>query len=126
MRPLIVDDGAREEVARVIAHAESHYYKAGMPTPGNDDRFVARLNTYRCVFTYTDSDGAIWRHLSISVPSKNYPHPFAAFTIAGLFGFTGWDERTIEPPPEGWEIVVNQREHCIVLAQIVRSGTQPN
>jgi hypothetical protein len=68
----------------------------------------------------------VWRHLSISVPGKNYPNPFAAFTIAALFGFTGWDEKTIEPPPEGWEIHVQLHEHCIVMAQIIRAGALAN
>ncbi len=118
-RALTIDDTARAAVARVLAHAESHHYRPGPGSepPGNDGRFVARLDTYRAVFSFTHSDGAIFRHLSISVPSKSYPHPFAAFTIAGLFGFTGWNERTVEPPPDGWLIDVNQKEHCIVLAQ---------
>lgn len=133
MRALIIDDEARSKVARVIAHAEQNHYHpfsdgvvSKAPCPGDDERFVAHLGTYRCVFTYTHSDGAVWRHLSISVPGKHYANPFAAFEIADLFGFTGWDHKTIDPTPQGWEIVVQQREHAIVLAQIVRAGAHAN
>lgn len=127
MRPLIIDDAARMNVRRVLSHADKNPFVPGVsPTPGDDDRFVANLDTYRCVFTYTHLDGAVWRHLSISVPGNDYPNPFAAFTIADLFGFTGWDQLTVEPPPREWEIVVQRREHCIVLAQVVRVGALAN
>lgn len=121
MRPLVIDDAARSEAARVIGHAEAHHYYPGkMGTPGDDPAFVAKFGTYRSVFTFTHSDGAVWRHLSISVPSKKFPNPYAAYMIAELFGFTGWNGKTVEPP-EGWLMNVNDREHCITLVQPIAS-----
>jgi hypothetical protein len=120
MRPLIINDAARAKAARVLAYADSHHYHPGRPgqtTPGDNPNFVANFDTYRAVFTYTHGDGLIYRHLSVSVPSKKFPNPAAAFMIATLFGFTGWDERTIDRPPEGWQIDVSDKEHCIVLGQ---------
>lgn len=119
---LTIDDGARAKVARVLAHAETHPYRPPYGTPpGDDDRFVARLNDFRAVFSFTYSGGVIWRHLSISVPGTKYPNPFAVYTIADMFGFTGWDQRTIEPPPAGWAMDMNAQERCIIIAQAVKS-----
>ncbi len=121
MRPLIIDDAAKATAARVLAYADAHHYRPGrrgQTTPGDDPNFVAKFGTYRAVFTFTHADGLVYRHLSISVPSAKFPNPAAAFMIASLFGFTGWDERTIDRAPEGWQIDVNNREHCIVLAQV--------
>jgi hypothetical protein len=117
-RLLIIDDVARAEVRRVLAHAEANHYYPGDATPGDDPRFVAKLGTYRAVFSFTHADGVIYRHLSISVPSEKYPNPIAAFTIAELFGFTGHIENS-DDVPEGWLLNVNKAEHCIVIAQII-------
>lgn len=125
MRPLIIDNHARAEVARVIAHAEAHHYRKGQPVPGDDPAFVVYLNTYRCVFTFTDTVGILWRHLSISVPER-YPNPAAAFMIADLFGFTGWDQHTIDRPPDSWLLDINDVERYVMLAQPVRSTTSLN
>ena len=118
LRPLIIDDAAKATAARVLAYAENHPYRSGQPTPGDNPNFVAEFGTYRAVFTFTHADGLIYRHLSISVPGTKFPNPAAAFMIATLFGFTGWDERTIHRPPEGWLMDINDSDHCVVLAQI--------
>jgi hypothetical protein len=117
MRPLLVDDEAKAKVARVVEYAEAHHHIPGEFVPGDNPNFVTTLDTYRCVFTFTHNSGKVWRHLSISVPSEKYPNPAAAFMIATLFGFTGWDERTIDVAPKGWGIGIHKHEHCIVLAQ---------
>ena len=121
MRPLVIDDTARARVAEVEAFAFANWYRPGQSenAPGDDSRHVVELNTYRCVFSYTLApDGELFRHLSISVPSKAYPNPFAVFTIAELFGFTGWDGKTLEAPDD-WMIDLNKEEHCVVAAQRV-------
>jgi hypothetical protein len=123
-RVLAIDDSARAKVAQVLAHAVRHHYRPGpgAAPPGEDERFVAQFDTYRCVFSFTHDDGTstIWRHLSVGVPGKKYPNLFAVFTIAALFGFTGWDERTIDPAPEGWEIdIVSKKPRHIVVGQPV-------
>jgi hypothetical protein len=123
LRALIIDESAKAKAARVIAHAEKNHYFLGKTTtpPGDDERFVAHLNDYRAVFSFTHSDGTIFRHLSISVPARGrFPHQAAAFTIADLFGFTGWDHQTIDKLPEGWIGVTH--EDCLVLAQEIANA----
>ena len=123
MRPLIIDDAARARAAEIVAHAEAHPYRPGMPSPGDDPRFVAHLNTYRAVFTFTHANDLIYRHLSVSIPAKPgsdkpYPGPEAVFVIADLFGFTGFDEDKLEPPAD-WNFRPHPEERCVVVAQIV-------
>jgi hypothetical protein len=127
MRPLIIDDHALAEVARVVTHAEAHHYRAGQPAPGDNPNFVADLSTYRCVFTFTESDQLLWRHLSISVfPSDKYPNPAAAFMIADLFGFTDWDQQTIDKAPDSWLVQVDEDDHCITLAEPIGANHGQN
>lgn len=122
MRPLLIDDAAKAKAASVVAYAKDHPYSPGQPTPGDNPHFVAKLDTYRAVFTFTKSDGGLWRHLSVSVPSATkYPNVAAVFSIAALFGFTGWDERTINQAPTGWHIDISHRDHCIVVVQAIGS-----
>jgi hypothetical protein len=121
MRPLVVDDIARSKVKRVLDHAQDrrNWYRPGKDArvPGDDPRFVAHLDTYRCVFTITDSPDGVFRHLSISIPAAlKYPNVFAAFTIAEMFGFTGWDGTSVDLPPN-WMARVSTEEHCIVMGQ---------
>jgi hypothetical protein len=119
IRPLVIDAAARATIARVIAHAMDHPYRPGpgVGAPGDNQNFVAKLNTYRAVFTFTVTPEACYRHLSVSVPGEKYPNPAAAFMIADAFGFTGWDHKQVEKLPDGWMIDVNKSEHCVVLAQ---------
>lgn len=121
LRPLIIDAEAKAKAARVIAHAAAHPFHPGVgPTPGDDPRFVAHLNTYRCVFTFTHAEGKVFRHLSVSIPSAGlFPHPAAILTIATLFGFTGWDERTIDHMPKDWMLDLNEVDGCAQVAQII-------
>jgi hypothetical protein len=124
MRALVIDDVAKAKVAKVLAYAEEprHFYVVGpggkswQKTPGDNPQHVAHLDTFRCVFSITKSDGKTWRHLSISVPSEKYPNPFAAYTIAEMFGFTGWDGKSQVIPAE-WLAKISEEEHCIVIAQ---------
>ncbi|SRR6266702_204536 len=124
MRPLVIDDTARAIAARVLAHAKAHHYRPGpgQMAPGDDNRFVARLGTYRAVFSFTHSDGGVWRQLSVSVPSTKFPNPAAVFAIADLFGFSGYDEKVFMKPGPNWMIEVNDAEHCVVVAERVSDG----
>ena len=125
MRALLIDGEAEAEVRRVLEFAEKakNYYIIGpggfsfQRPPGDDPRHVAHLRVgFRAVFSITKSpDGRLYRHLSISVDGGKLPNPFAAYTIAKMFGFTGWDEKS-EVPPAGWGLEVNKDENCIVLA----------
>jgi hypothetical protein len=124
MRMLSLNEDNVQKVLKVKEYADDprHYYfvdkggKTFQKPPGDNPAHVAQLDTFRCVFSITKADGTTWRHLSISVPSTGYPNPFAAFTIAQMFGFTGWDGKNSEFP-DGWLGKVNKEEHCIVLAQ---------
>lgn len=121
LRPLVIDDEARAKAARVIEHAKAHHFHPGKdPSPGDDPRFVAYLNTYRCVFTFTHADdGKLYRHLSVSIPNPGlFPHPAAILTIGTLFGLTGWDERTVDVMPKTWHLDINEVEHFIQVAQV--------
>jgi hypothetical protein len=123
LRPLIIDGVARAKIAHLIEHADAHHYHPGVdPIPGDDPAFVVYLDSYRVVFTFSeDRKGGVWRHLSISVPDEGqYPNPYAAFTIAQEFGFTGWDGKTATPA-KGWHLHIEKEviPHAIVLIQLV-------
>jgi len=118
----VFDDQARAKARQIREFAEqpeNWYLIDGKDreskTPGDDPRYVVHLNTYRCVFWITKELAGFHRHLSISVPSSGLPHPYAAFMIAELFGFEGWDGKTLEPGPD-WLIQANHAEHCVVFA----------
>ena len=119
-RLLVVDDKARAEVARVVSHAMDHpYYPGRSSMPGDDPCFVAMLDTYRCVFTFTHTNIGVYRQLTVSIPIKDkYPNPVAIFHIADLFGFTGYDIRN-EPskPGDDWLIDIRQNENAVMIAQ---------
>jgi hypothetical protein len=117
IRPLMIDAVARAKIAHLIEHARENHYHPGIdPIPGDDPKFVIHLNTYRVVFTFSVDRGALWRHLSISVPEKDkYPNPIAAFTIAKEFGFSGWVEG--RGPPDGWFLKVEKEPPYIVIVQ---------
>lgn len=133
MRVLSLNEENVQKVLKVVEYANDPrncYFvdkggKTFQKTPGNNPSHVAQLDSFRCVFSITKADGTTWRHLSISVPSKDYPNPFAAYTIAQMFGFTGWDGKS-SAFPEGWLGKVNKEEHCVVLAQeLSTSKTDP-
>lgn len=128
MRVLDLNETNVKKVVDVVNYAviPKHWYKpferyeAKLNVPGDNKRHIAQLNDFRCVFSITqDRTGKLYRDLSISVPSDKYPHQLAAFTIAGMFGFTGWDGGLL--PPEQWLIRVDEQEHCVRLCQEVSS-----
>ena len=122
-RILTIDDKAKAKANALMCYARQHIYYPGpnASTPGDDRHFVIHLNTYRCVFTYTKEptpNGRLYRHLSISVPSEDYPNPVAASEIAGLFGFSKPEEGLDARLKAGaWLSTINKEEHCIVLAE---------
>jgi hypothetical protein len=118
MRALIIDDTAKTEIARVKTHAEAHHYTPGAwKVPGDDPRYVAKLGSYRVVFTITHAGHDVFRHLSVSVPGNKYPNPAAVFLIAHEFGFTGWDEKVPGDPGPDWVVGPHKHDRCVVVAQ---------
>ena len=125
-RPLVIDDGARELAARIVSYAEAHHYAqtgalAVYGVPGDNEKHVAMLGTYRVVFSITDvydHEDFAWRsyrQLSISVPGPDYPHPIAVYMSGELFGLTGWTG--VGEPPSSWIVGMSESEHCIVVVQ---------
>jgi hypothetical protein len=118
MRPLFIGAQERASVRGLVVYAaepKRWYRPEQAKVPGNDPAFCLHLWTYRCVFSFSVIDGDLLRHLSISVPSTGMPSPIAAFTLAELFGFTGWTGSY--ETPKDWQIYANHEEHCIVLGQ---------
>jgi len=123
MRPLIITKEIREQVREIANFARSNEYHPGKSEtiPGNDPRHVLLIpHGYRCVFSITvDKDNGRWRHLSISVQPlrrDKYPHPFAAFEIAKLFGLTGAKSKD-QSFPEDWLFKVRPDEGCVMIGQ---------
>jgi hypothetical protein len=123
---LVLDEetNARVKKLRDFAETPENYHLIGpggtqASIPGDNPNFVTWLKDgFRVVFTITKADDGLWRQLSISVhpANKKYANPFAAFTIAKLFGFTGWDEKTEILPPD-WLGRQETKVHAVMLAQ---------
>jgi hypothetical protein len=125
MRPLIIDSAIKAKAANVVRYAALHPYlipNAGGQVPGDNPRHVLKPGFgYRCVFSYTRTPTATYRDLSVSVSARGkFPNPFALYTIAtDLFGFTGWDGRSLEPPQD-WLLVKDLDWDAIRVAQEIR------
>lgn len=125
MTVLVIGPNEEAEAKRVLAYAEAHHYRPRFETgepvvhgdevPGSIPGYVAYISRYRCVFTYTHADDMVYRQLTISL-AKNFPSPIAAFMLAELFGFTGWDGKS-DTIPEGWLPQIREDEGCVMLAQ---------
>lgn len=127
MRMLAITPENQAKVDAVVSYAMDHpSFVAGKEfvggRPGDNPAHVAELDTYRCVFSITRAENRTWRDLSISIPRKgNYPNPYAAYSIAQMFGFTGWNERTVDVPDE-WLVHVMQEDNCIRFMQEITTG----
>lgn len=118
LRPLFITPQTRAEADAICAYAAANpYYPGDAVVPGNIPQHILTWETgYRAVFSLTASAGRLWRHLTLSVPSDQYPSPEAVKAIALLFGFT--------PEPIGksgfpvsWGLEINKTEHCIVVVE---------
>jgi len=126
MRVLTIDDDQRTAIKHLVnfARQPDAWYKPGRSRwiPGDNPQYVLHVDSYRCVFTYTLMlEGTVYRHLSLSVPGKAYPHPLATKIIADMFGFTGSREAAPDDPGFGpdWLLDMHEDENCIVVAQVV-------
>lgn len=120
--PLPITEEMHALVRRVLEYAlaERNYFQptAKLPAPFNNPNHVVQLHQYRCVFAITRTDGKIWRHLTIGTEEKGrFVAPIVLFTLAQmLFGFTGWNGRSEQPPRE-WGAVADKERNCVVLVQ---------
>jgi len=121
MRALVIDDAAKARVKEVLDFAmkKENWWTLGEGTPpGDREGFVTELDTFRVVFSITVVEGKPHRHISISVP-RNLPHPIAAFTIAGMFGFTGGKQENdvcVGPGPD-WQVGPHEKERAVMMLQ---------
>ena len=126
MRMLMIDEATKNAIANLIRFAQdkANWYRpaADKWVPGDHPEYVVHLNDYRCVFTLTESEGHLFRHLSVSVPSKDYPNVSVFLSIAKLFGFTGGVTPSgnldfVIRPGQDWRFGVNEDEHCVAIVQ---------
>jgi hypothetical protein len=120
VRPFIVDDALKTRIAQIEAYAREHPYIPGETiVPGDLPGHVFKTPFgYRAVFSYTRTPQGLYRDFSFGVdePGK-YPNEFVTFTLAQLFGFTGWDGKTISPPPVGWVLAKDPRWDAVRVVQ---------
>jgi hypothetical protein len=120
-RVLTINEKARARVREVLGFSlqEENWYEPGRSpqSPEDDPRHVVSFDTCRCVFSITRApSGQRFRHLSVSVLGRYYLSPFAFYSIAQEFGFTGWDGQNINPPKD-WSIDINREKGCAVAIQ---------
>ena len=120
MRVLVIDAQAKAGAAKVVEYSSlpENLYVPGPAAkiPGDMKEHTLRLGDYKIVFSLTKdpSTGDVYRHLSISVPTKGaFPHPAVVNEVLGLFGFKGGLSNC--------QADVNQVEGCIVVAQVLES-----
>lgn len=124
MRMLDMSEENRKQVQSLKDFAEKpeNRFVVGESSfvPGDRSEYVRYLNNYRCVFTLTEHEGRVFRHLSMSVPTPNMlPNKIAAFTIATWFGFTGatmHDDVATGPGPD-WQFGAAENDNCVVFFQ---------
>jgi hypothetical protein len=116
MRVLIIDSHAKEEASKVVKFASrpENLYRPGVsPKPPGDVReHILFLGDYKIVFSLTRDPGTgeVYRHLSMSVPTRGaYPHPAAVTEVISLFGFEGGLSNC--------QLDANKVENCITVAQ---------
>ena len=86
MSVLIIDEETTALVRRVIEYAtapRNHYIvlaggKSFQKPPGSNPNHAVQLYSYRCVFSITKTEGKAWRHLSVSVLSRNIGYEIAS------------------------------------------------
>lgn len=148
MSILLLNEAELRRAHDVALHASrpEHWYRPGVSTwtPGDRPEHVVQFASFRAVFSFTVSDGALWRHLSISSANAQrgkLPVPLVACTVASWFGFTGGKElaepgerppppnfcRLVAAPGEDWLLNIHHGPIlCLVLAQrIGPEGSSP-
>lgn len=115
----MIDNAARAKAMKVIAHANAHPFDPGVDAwvPGDIPDFAEMFDAYRVVFTFSRVGNQLWRHMSVSAPGGLYPSLMAIFTLAELFGFTGWNQEAIKQMPEDWLAIVFDDPPHVVLIQ---------
>jgi hypothetical protein len=128
MRALIIGPDEQASIAKVVAYAmePEHWYNADKsgPVPGDNPAYVVHVEDgFRCVFTFTQHKGALYRHLTISVTGTLLPAPEAAVALAKEFGFTTSDDSldiVVRMQRDRWIAGTGHAgENCVVVVQPV-------
>lgn len=128
MRVLEINNENKGKVINILTFAEKpeNWYRAEEVSwvPGDREGFYGVLDTYRCCYTRSVAKGKHYRHLSVSIPGKKWPHLHAIYTIATLFGFTGakTENEISTEPGYTWQMDMNRVEGCIVVVQERNNG----
>lgn len=118
MRPLLIGDEQIRQIQSVVEFAsrpENRYVPGVTSTPGLLPQLTMYLPIgYRCVFSFTQVDAGLYRHLSVSVDAAcKLPNPHAVAELAKRFGFTGERDKD-------WECGINDDEpFCVQAVQKV-------
>ena len=100
--------------------------ESGAGPPGDNPDHVLELSEFRCVFSLTVLKGALYRHLSVSVPGAgNWPNPIMFCAIAGLFGFTTPPNEKPGGPEilgfgKNWQLQREEASQAIQVAEKIR------
>lgn len=106
MRPLIIDNNVKEQIAKVIDHAKQNIFSVDdlldvmnkeISKAGDSEGFTVVIPVgYTCVFSYENQPIGLARHLSISVdePDK-MPNVESVKEIMNQFGFESELEQCI-------------------------------
>lgn len=121
----VIDDRIRARATTIVEHAsrlENYYFANRSKVPGDIPEHVLELDAVgpgkmRCVFSFTASQGSIYRHLSISMRrgdgSKTLPNPVLALELCETFGFN-------LPKAFGTDdVMVHEADQVIVVVQKV-------
>lgn len=126
MRSLLLGADQRQQIQNLCRFAAdpAHWFTqariAECFVPGDVPEYVLTLQTFRCVFTWTESStGRMFRQLSVSIPDPmKLPGRVAVFALADAFGLTGWDlERNQGRPPQDWIVEAGRRS--VIVAQLI-------
>lgn len=130
LRPLVIDDEARARVAKIVAYAQQkdHWYvvdpdgHSTQMNPRDNYRHVTLLGNYRCVFSWTFDErvSMLFRHLSVTVDDvRSQQHVTKLWTLAQLFGFTGWAPEMGLTPGRDWLVTIQPADRAVVLQQAI-------
>lgn len=119
MSLLVIGPEARWRIGnlRKFAEGREHWFRPGVDdwTPGDMPEYVATVSDYRVVFTWSiGGSDVVYRHLSVSSPrpETHLPIPYTCWSLATLFGFTGFDPdnpgRDVEHVPDGWQARIDK------------------
>jgi hypothetical protein len=126
IRPLLLTDELRARCRRLQQFSEDpkNWYRFGEVewVPGDRSEYVLDAGAgYKVVFTITYCPAVKpqpFRHMTISVPGPNYPHPEIVLLMANLLGFTGAElDRDIVVKPGPWGVAIDEDEGCVIVQQ---------